>query len=101
MVFDGVDGPDLAVSLGLPGNVVVLLNAGTDGGGNWLGFAGVGQTFVGNDLSGIAVGFFDADGNLDVAVTDRSSNELFVMPGNGDGVSLLGCYAMVRCRWWC
>jgi T5SS/PEP-CTERM-associated repeat protein len=86
--FDLQNGDDLAICTTSPGSVLVLLNAGVDGSGNWLGFAASGQTFVGNDLSGIAAGFLDADPQLDVAVTNRDGDEVFVLlnTGNGDGM---------------
>lgn len=90
--FDGQDGDDLAIALAdeddqTPGSVLVLLNAGTDGSGNWLGFAGSTQTAVGNELSAIAAAFLDGDAALDVAVSNRDGDNVVVLinAGAGDG----------------
>lgn len=60
-----------------------MLNGGASGG--WLGFAGSVQTNVGTDLSGITAGDIDGDTFLDVAVTNRDTNQVFVLLGDGSG----------------
>jgi hypothetical protein len=84
------DGLDLAITTTSPGSVLVLLNGGTDGSGNWEGFASSFQTFVGNDLSGITAGDFDGDLELDVAVTNRDGDNVFVLLNSGAGNGSFG-----------
>jgi hypothetical protein len=40
---------------------------------------------LGQNLYAIAVGDFNGDGKLDVAVTDSSANDVYILLGNGDG----------------
>jgi hypothetical protein len=40
---------------------------------------------LGQNLSAIVTADFNADGKLDVAVTDSGSNAVIILPGNGDG----------------
>ena len=86
--FDNLNGVDLAITIpnGLSaGSVLVLLNAGTDGGGNWLGFGSSSQTTVGVDPSGVTVGFLDSGTDLDIAVTNRGDNTVSVLLNDGAG----------------
>ncbi len=90
--FDNQNGIDLAITLPnenplMNGSVLVLLNAGTDGMGTWLGFSGTTQTTVGKEPSGITVGFFDNDSDLDIAVTNAGDDNVLVLlnTGVGDG----------------
>jgi hypothetical protein len=77
--------PDLAViSIGEPGAVVSLLNAG-DGTMQPAGAAQVHTTPV-----ALAAGRFNADAFVDLAVTNSGSNDLTILPGKGDGTFDLG-----------
>jgi hypothetical protein len=61
------------------GQLVVLLGLGD-------GRYTVGQTLdIGNFLSSVAVGDFNGDGKLDIAVTSQFDNSVIVLLGNGDG----------------
>ena len=83
--FDNQDGLDLAITLsGVtvndPGSVLVLLNDGTG-----QGFAQIQQITVGLEPSGITVGFLDADGDLDIAVTNAGSDNVSILLASGFG----------------
>ncbi|TVQ65411.1 MAG: hypothetical protein EA379_00130, partial [Phycisphaerales bacterium] len=95
--FDGFIDPDGNTTLDIaisvpgddpdndPGQVVVLFNAGTSG-GVWQGFT-LGQTSitVGVDPRGLAVGDFNGNTLLDIAVANRGSNSVTVLSNNGLG----------------
>ncbi len=86
--FDGINGVDVAIAVPSEsgdGSVVVLRNAGTDGGGAWLGFLGATQTTVGADPSSLTTGRYDDDGLLDLAVTNRGDDTMSVLINNGLG----------------
>jgi hypothetical protein len=86
--FNGDDSLDLAVAnAGTSpyfgdGSVSVLLGNG-DG-----SFLGRRNYPAGISPSSVAVGDFNGDGSLDLAVTDFNSNQLSVLLGNGDGAFL-------------
>lgn len=96
--FDGFIDPDgnptidLALSIpgadagNDPGEVVVLLNAGSSG-GQWQGFT-QGQTnvTVGADPRGLAVGSFTGGSSLDIAVANRGSDTVSILSNNGSGL---------------
>jgi hypothetical protein len=61
-------------------------------GGNWTGKGSdslpadaVGSTSVGAEPTSLAVGDFNYDGKLDVAVYDSASGRIYIYTGNGDG----------------
>jgi predicted outer membrane repeat protein len=69
-----------------PGEVVVLLNAGTDGNGQWLGFPGPAVTeTVGVVPSALDVGFVNGDTFRDVAVANLGTHTISVLFNDGDG----------------
>ena len=81
--FDNQDGDDVAIAI--PGTdplddgtVLVLLNAGTDRTG-WLGFASSTAFAVGREPSGLTVGDFNGDGNLDIAVTNSGDDTVSIL----------------------
>jgi hypothetical protein len=87
--FNGDGIPDLAVpnyQNGI-GRVSIFLGNG-DGtftaSGNALSFA-TAHTWIPELGHEGAVGDFNGDGNLDMAITDFASNEVFILLGNGDG----------------
>jgi hypothetical protein len=86
----GSGNPDLLVADAGPGygpevdTVSVLLNNG-DG-----SFGPAQPITVGDAPSGIAVGDFNHDGHLDLAVANRDSNTVSVLLGNGDGTFQAG-----------
>ena len=70
----------------LPGVVQVFTNLGNDTGGVWQGLAANDPITIGRDPTAVAVGFFDADASLDVAVTNRTDNTITILLnpfGNG------------------
>jgi hypothetical protein len=85
--FNGDGIPDLAVAnFGGPppppvsqGTVSILLGNG-DG-----TFRAAVDYQTGRNASGVAVGDFNGDGFLDLAVTDSADNDVSVLLGNGDG----------------
>jgi hypothetical protein len=79
--FNGDGKPDLATALNEADHVSVVLG---DGAG---GFApAAGSPFpVGDDPISVAVGDFNGDGKLDLAVANRLSNDMSVLLGNGAG----------------
>jgi hypothetical protein len=92
--FNGDDLPDVAASLpsgdASVGSVQVLLNAGNDGGGAWLGFGSSVQVTAGVDPSALAAADFDGDGDTDFAVANRADDtvQIFLADPNGGGPGL-------------
>jgi hypothetical protein len=79
--FNGDGLPDLVVANRDDNTVSVLL--GTQPGGNW---TLVPTTFAtGAQPSAVAVGDFDDDGTLDVAVANQGGNSVSVLRGDGQG----------------
>ncbi|MCH8344172.1 MAG: VCBS repeat-containing protein [Planctomycetes bacterium] len=68
------------------GSVQVFLNQGTDELGEWLGFVANDPIPVGLEPSSVAVGFFDADAHLDLAVTNAGDNTVVVLLNDGSGM---------------
>lgn len=89
--FNGDGFTDLAVIIpaatpGNPGCVIVLLNAGVDGMGEWLGFQEFASCVtVGLDPRAIVALNVDADNDTDVAVVNFASGSVTVLRNDGDG----------------
>jgi len=90
--FDGKNGIDLAISFtgslsSEDGSVLVMLNAGVDPDGNWLGFGSITQWPVGPAPSSLTVGLLNDDGFPDIAVADSGAQSISILlnKGNGDG----------------
>jgi len=79
--FNGDGHPDLAIANELDNTVTVLLGDGT---GNF-NRATASPFAVGLNPTFVAVGDFNTDGNLDLAVTNLSGNNVTVLLGNGTG----------------
>ena len=79
--FNGDGKPDLAIANEIGDGVTVLLGDGTGG------FTQApGSPFpVGGNPASVAVGDFNLDGNLDLAVANSASNTVTVLLGNGTG----------------
>lgn len=90
--IDGINGPDVAVAIpnatdpaAIAGDLVVLLNQG-GGPGNWQGWTAVQYSgAVGRNPAGIAVGNFDGQPGLDVAVSDNTDATVSILRNNGGG----------------
>ena len=67
------------------GVVQVFLNQGTDMFGQWLGFVANDPVTVGREPSGVAVGLFNTDLFLDVAVTNAGDNTVSILYNKGLG----------------
>ena len=93
--LDADEFPDLAIALPdadpmNDGSVIVLINNGTDGGGAWLGFGATIQVAVGREPSGITAGQLNADGVLDLAVSNALDDSATVLINDiGGGGSFL------------
>ncbi len=89
-ILDDLDAdgdPDIALVIrnDIDGNqLVVLLNAGLDGKGDWLGFTqDVSTVPVGSRPGALATGFFDADSHLDIAVVDEIDSTVSIFLNDG------------------
>ena len=82
--FNGDGIPDLAVTNEGNNNVSILIGTGAAGAGvfNPANHATVG---VGSEPFGVAVGDFNGDGKLDLAVANFGSNSVSILLGNGNG----------------
>jgi hypothetical protein len=70
----------------VPGTVQVFLNQGTDELGQWLGFVANPPITVGRDPSDVAVGLFNGDSYLDVAVTNAGDDTVSILLNDGLGM---------------
>jgi hypothetical protein len=90
--LDGDGDPDVVAVTpgsdpGVEGFIQVFLNLGNGPKGEWLGLQALTPVMVGRDPSGVALGLLDADAHLDVAVTNRGDDTVYVLfnAGQGDG----------------
>lgn len=74
---------DLAVTDGLAGHILL-----GDGTGHFKAMPG--SQFTGGTIGGLAAGVFSRSGNVDLAVSDISSNIITIYPGNGNGTFRAG-----------
>ncbi len=72
-----------AAAAGAPGSVIVLLNAGTNEEGQWLGFFETFQFAVGVNPTALDVGFFDDDLLPDLVVTAADDATVWVLNNLG------------------
>ena len=94
--FDG-DGTTDTVAVipdldpGLVGSIQVFLNQGTDQSDVWQGFVANSPITVGRDPNAVAVGLFNLDAHLDLAVTNAADGTVSILfnQGLGDGSFLL------------
>jgi hypothetical protein len=80
--FNGDGIPDLAIANQTSQTVDILLG---NGNGTFTAAPGSPVSVPGTALVGIAVGDFNNDGNVDIAVTDYSANTVSILLGKGDG----------------
>jgi hypothetical protein len=66
------------------GNIQVFLNDGGSG-GNWVGLSAQTPIPVGRNPSAVAVGLFDGDIHLDLAVTNAGDDNVTILINNGTG----------------
>ncbi|MGE3109001.1 MAG: right-handed parallel beta-helix repeat-containing protein [Phycisphaerales bacterium] len=88
--FDGANGPDLVVAVpagpAAPGSVVVLMNAGVNGMGQWMGFSQSAQVAVGVMPVSVAVGEFNRAPGRDIAVANSGDGSVMLLTNDGTGV---------------
>jgi hypothetical protein len=68
------------------GAVQVLLNGGVDGLGKWQGLTPLAEITVGRAPSGAAVGTFNGDAHLDLAVTNAGDDNITILINDGSAV---------------
>lgn len=68
-----------------PGFMAILLNAGVDGKGDWLGFGEPALTIVGNAPIALVAAPFNGDGFIDLAIANFGSHTISVFFSNADG----------------
>ncbi|MCP3902360.1 MAG: hypothetical protein GY715_01890, partial [Planctomycetes bacterium] len=83
--LDGVNGPDLAITVNgpdpeSPGAVLVLLNDGTGE-----GFVQTEQFAVGAQPTDVTAALLDADGTIDLAVSNAGDDNVSLLFNDGDG----------------
>ncbi|MHC5005990.1 MAG: FG-GAP-like repeat-containing protein [Planctomycetota bacterium] len=67
------------------GSIQVFLNQGNDQEGAWLGLLPNDPITVGKNPSGVAVGLFNADGHLDLAVSNANDDTVSILTNQGTG----------------
>ena len=77
--------PDAADPTGTAGSIVVLPNDGNNPDGSWKGFASSTILPSGIDPADVAVGEFDGEPGLDIAVINRAENNISILLNNGSG----------------
>jgi len=82
--FNGDGHPDLVVANQGDGTISILLGVGDGTFGTQTPIAIPGGTLP-SAPSAVAVGDFDGDNNLDIAVTDSANSKVAILLGNGDG----------------
>ncbi len=88
--LDGNGTPDVVAVIpgtdpDMPGSIQVFLNQGVDGDGIWLGLVANTEIQVGNNPSDVAVGFYNNDTDLDIAVTNANSDSVWIFFNDGAG----------------
>ncbi|MHC4416241.1 MAG: FG-GAP-like repeat-containing protein [Planctomycetota bacterium] len=93
---DGNDTIDVVVAIPdsdpmSAGSVQVFRNLGTDESGDWLGLIANDPFPVGREPSSVALGLFNNDPHLDLAVTNAGENSVWVFfnEGTGEGTFVL------------
>jgi hypothetical protein len=71
------------------GSIQVFLNQGNDPDGAWIGLMATDPIMVGRNPSGVTVGLFDADADLDLAVTNANDDTVSILLNQGDGSFIL------------
>ena len=84
--LDGDGIPDVVVAIpntdpDTPGAIQVFLNQG----GNWDGLVANAAIAVGNNPSSLAIGLYNDDTHLDIAVANANSDSVWIFFNDGDG----------------
>ena len=85
--FDGVNGPDVAMSMpavGGPATVEILLNNGMSG-EVWQGFAAPISVSTGSSAEDLEIGDLDDDNSIDIVVTNYDDNTVTILLNDGTG----------------
>jgi hypothetical protein len=86
--LDGDGDTDVVIAIPGPdplqnGYVEVFLNQGNDDDGVWLGLISIGTVEIGREPSAVAVGDFDEDDHLDIAVTNAGDDNVQILVNDG------------------
>jgi hypothetical protein len=81
--FNGDGKPDLAILNYYPSNQLILLLGNGDG--TFTQGSGIPQAGTGSNLNSLAVGDFNGDGKIDLALTNSGNDTVSILMGNGDG----------------
>jgi hypothetical protein len=83
--FDGVNGPDIAMSMpavGASATVEILLNNGMSG-GVWQGFAAPISVSTGSSAEDLEIGDLDNDNSIDIVVTNHDDDTVTILLNDG------------------
>ncbi len=67
----------------LPGQIEIFINQGLDIDDNWLGLSSALQVSVGANPSGVAMGYFNSDSFLDLAVANAQDGTITILINDG------------------
>ena len=83
--FDGDNKLDLAVANGNDNNVSIFLNTSPPPGTGTISFSFWANYAVGSFPNSVAIGDFDGDGNLDLAMANLNDDNVSILQGDGHG----------------
>ena len=85
--------PDLAGKG--PGKLQIFRNQGVNPMGEWLGLVPNAPITLGVGPSGIALGFYDSDPFLDIAITNAGDDNVWILLNNGTGDATFTVFDMI------